>query len=45
MVLETVETMEERRCGAGGWASDGGFDFSIAFWMVIIISMVDSRAS
>ena len=46
MVLETVdETMEERLCGTGGWASEGGFAFSIAFWMVIIISMVESRAS
>jgi len=45
-VLDTVdETMDWRRCGTAGWGLGGGFDFSTAFWMVIIISMVESRAS
>jgi len=37
--------MDWRRCGTGCWTSGNGFDFSTAFWMDIIISMVESRAS
>lgn len=45
-MLEMVdEMMDWRRCGTDGWLAGGGFELSIAFWIVIIISMVDNRAS